>query len=216
MPKRKKQKGKSQPKPPAPQPAGDAWRWVTRQQAAELMQCSVENIDKLTANKKLEKDATGKISIASAIAYTKSLGGDKKRELSTMEAKELKYKTLFRKVKARSASMDLKLKRGEFISRDEVNQNYQLTLTAARNAIMEWVTRLPEKFSGMDVRDIAVTLDGEARKVLQDLSAQLTKARATNGNADASVQAAGGTEAGTGRKPETPVPVLGNGTAAGA
>lgn len=174
MPKRKKPKGKAQP--PAPT-VSDSWRWVLRQQAAELMGCSVENIDKLTANKKLEKDATGKIAVGSLIAYVKSLGSEKKRSLSTMEAKELKYKTLFRKVKARSASMDLKLKRGEFISRDEVNQNYQLTCTAVRNALMEWVTRLPEKFSGMDVRDIAITLDGEIRKVLQDMSAQLTKAK---------------------------------------
>lgn len=181
MPKRKKPKGKAAPQPPTPA-MSEAWRWVTRQQAAELMHCTVENIDKLTANKKLEKDATGKISIASAFAYIKSLGGDKKRELSTMEAKELKYKTLFRKVKARSASMDLKLKRGEFISRDEVNQNYTLTCTAVRNALMEWITRLPEKFSGMDVRDIAITLDVEIRKVLQDMSAQLMKAKVTNGN----------------------------------
>lgn len=176
MPKRKKPKGKAQPQPPA-LVTSEAWRWVTRQQAAELMGCTVENIDKLSANKKLEKDANGKISITSAFAWVKGLGGEKKRTLSSMEAKELKYKTLFRKVKARSASMDLKLRRGEFISRDEVNQNYSLTCTAVRNSLMEWVTRLPEKFSGMDVRDIAITLDGEIRKVLQDMSAQLTKAK---------------------------------------
>lgn len=176
MPKRTKKKAKPAPRPVA-QPVGDAWRWVTRQQAAELMACTVENIDKLSANKKIEKDAAGKISITSAFAYVKGLGGEKKRTLSTMEAKELKYKTLYRKVKARSASIDLQLKQGEFISRDQVNQNYQLTLSAARNAIMEWITRLPEKFSGMDVRDIAVTLDMEARKVLQDLGAQLMQAK---------------------------------------
>lgn len=161
------------PKEAKTEPAGDTWRWVSRQQAAELMGCSVENVDKLSANKKLEKDATGKISIASAFAWVKAQVGEKKKTQSPMEAKELFYKTKFRKAKAIVATMDMRIKRGEFIARDEVLQNYTLTSNAVRNALSEWITRLPEKFSGQDVREIANTLDLEIRKVLVDVSVQL-------------------------------------------
>lgn len=171
------------PKEAKTEPAGDAWRWVSRQQAAELMGCSVENVDKLSANKKLEKDATGKISIASAFAWVKAQVGDKKKTQSPMEAKELFYKTKFRKAKAIVATMDMRIKRGEFISRDEVNQNYNIAFTLTKNSLMEWVTRLPEKFSGMDVRSIAVTLEDEVIKILRDMSAQLLKAKGKTSDA---------------------------------
>lgn len=175
MPKRAR--GKKTVEKEQPAPVSDGWRWVSRQQAAELMGCSVENVDKLTANKKLEKDAGGKISIASAFAWVKAQVGDKKKTQSPMEAKELFYKTKFRKAKAIVATMDMRHKRGEFISRDEVNQNYNIAFTLTKNSLMEWVTRLPEKFSGQDVRSIAVTLEDEVTRILRDMSAQLLKAK---------------------------------------
>lgn len=175
--KRKQSRKEKPPKPKAtPQPSGDAWQWLTRTQCAQVMGYSVNNIDKLTQVGSLTRDDDGRISLPSAFAYVRGLAEKRSQSGEALEAKDLKWRARYRKWRALGEGMRLKIQSGEYISRDEVNNSYQTTITAVRAGLAEWITRLPEKFSGQDVREIAATLDIETRRILEDLSAQLIQA----------------------------------------
>ena len=154
----------------------DRW-FCTRQEAAQLLGCSVVNVDKLVHAQKLAKDSAGRIDLRSICALLRDRANAKddndapetpgqeplSRQLKREQAR-------FRKLKADLAELELKLKNGEAVLTEQVTAEANRALMSLRDTLLDAGRRIPEQIQGLDVRASASCMDGEFRRILEDFS----------------------------------------------
>lgn len=143
----------------------DSRWWISRQEAADLLQQSVMNVDKLLQERKITRGERG-IDIRSLIAHLR----DKKGATGTNQDR-------WTKSRADMAELQLQQQQGALIKRDVVENKVRMAGQFLRNLIADAQTRLPEILAGQDVREISATLEKELTGILTSFNEQLSQVK---------------------------------------
>jgi len=172
----------------APQSPEARW-FCTRQEAAQLLACSVMNVDKYTQEKKLTKDDSGKLDIRSICELLRNRSrvddddDDDTHDDGSAPAvpggeslsKQLKREQArFRKLKSDLAEIELRLKNGEAVLTEQVVAETNRALMSLRDNLLDAGRRLPEQCQGLDLRNMAEAMEKEFRRILTDFNLLLS------------------------------------------
>lgn len=162
--------------------APDAWKWITKEAAAQLLECGTATIDNMGRDGRLSIDKkTKSVDLTSLVHFLKlkavknqaaGESADALKREADLENQQIRYRT----TKAELAAMELEKQRGLLVGRDEVNAQTDNAFALTRTQLQEWTARLPEKLAGLDVREIAVELEKETTAVLNTLGDSLESA----------------------------------------
>lgn len=149
-------------------PSGDE-RWLcTRQEAAELLGMTPQGLDKAVERGNLQRATRGRIDVREICRLLRERAeqGTEKDELKDVQIR-------YREAKARLSEIEVDIREGRLLSRDDISRALLACGTTFRNGLNEWVLTLPDKITRKGKKQVVKVLREEIEKVLRQLSEQL-------------------------------------------
>lgn len=147
-----------------------AERWlVTRQEAAELCNCTVDNIDKMLSKGILPRAGRGKIDLREICRHLREGRDGRRGDSDELRQAQVRY----REAKAKLSEIEVAIKEGRLIARDDIARAMMAAGVTFRNSLQEWSLILPDRLTKKGKKFIRQTLRDEIDRVLTELSEQL-------------------------------------------
>lgn len=158
-------------------PQGDD-RWlVSRKEAAELLGISTEGVDKALERGNLQRPERGKIDVRDICRLLRERAGQ-----GTEKDKLKDAQRRYREAKARLSEIEVDIREGRLLSRDDIARALLACGTTFRNGLNEWVLTLPDRLGRKGKKETLRILREETEKILRQLSEQLAGLQDESGN----------------------------------
>lgn len=165
----------SKEKKTAPAAADDAWQWITKEQAAKLMQCTLATIGNMVNDGRLIANKAGRVDLETVVDVVRGKADRAKQKGEDADARKRdarlqEMNIAFREAKTRDALIKIEAQTGKYISRTDAVRDMVAATTLVRTSLKEWAATLSPKVAGLDIREAAAVLDTETDKILNAMA----------------------------------------------